>query len=314
MMTEKDFGLVSVIVANYNNEQYLDRFLQLLGNQTYKNFELIFVDDGSSDNSMQIVKQADVPFKIVSVEKCHGGVAAARNAGIDIAQGDLFVFVDVDDTISDNHIETYVKEITEFEGDIVQIPILKNGKRSVCYDEIIPMNQLTNKILIGEIPGWLVQFGSRRSVWDGISFIDSVDYAEDVFLIKQISTEHPDAIVCIRGKANPTYVYEQHDNSVTNSVSKLTINKILNLCRIVGEKYSQDSDVQLFLKRQMIYAYSLALRLEDFQLTRQIKKELLYGILREYVTWIEIFRIRCGLFSVKSRVILKFFNKSGRTV
>lgn len=301
-MTLEDFGLVSVIVANYNNARYLSEFLRLLSAQTYKNFELIFVDDGSLDDSLRIVGTAEVPFTIVCIEKDHEGVAAARNAGISIANGDFFIFADVDDTLSDNHIETYVKELVHFGGDIVLIPLSKNGESSICGDEVTSVGRLSERILIGEIPGWLPQFGSRRHIWEGIAFIDDVDYAEDVFVIKQIALEHPDAIVCIRGSINPKYIYEQHIDSVTNSHSKVTIDKIIMLYGIVGQRFKDDRNVQLFLKRQMLYAYSLALKLGDDHLIRQIKNELLHGNVRKYVTQIEKGRILLGLFSIRTRL------------
>lgn len=301
----KDLGLVSVIVANYNSERYLDGFLRALKSQTYKNFELIFVDDGSSDCSLRIVQKMDVPFRVLCIEKCHEGVAAARNSGISVAGGDFFIFVDVDDTLSRNHIETHVKELTDSGEDVVLIPILKNNKSSIYKNENISMDRLIQKIFIGEIPGWLHQFGSRRNIWEGISFIDGVDYAEDVFVLKQIASTYPDKVVSIRGHVKPTYVYEQHNGSVTNSPSKLTINKIFSLCRIVQEEYKRDSDVQIFLKRQMIYAYSLALRLGEPGLIKKVKKELLNGVLKEHLTRVETFRIRLGLFSIKSRMNLK---------
>lgn len=97
----------SVVVPIYNREKCINECVDSILNQTEKDFELILVDDGSTDNTPKICddyKQID--NRIVVVHKKNGGVSTARNAGIDIAQGKYIVFVDSDDYVEDNYLQT----------------------------------------------------------------------------------------------------------------------------------------------------------------------------------------------------------------
>ena len=101
--------LISIIVPFYNVEDYLERCLDSIVNQTYKNLEIILVNDGSTDSSLDICKRYfnnDSRIKIVN--KKHGGVSSSRNAGLDAVTGDYIGFVDSDDYIDENmYMELY---------------------------------------------------------------------------------------------------------------------------------------------------------------------------------------------------------------
>ena len=93
--------LISVIIPVYNVEQYLRRCLDSVINQTYKNLEIILIDDGSTDNGGKICDEyALKDNRIKVIHKENGGVALARNAGLDIAKGEYIGFVDSDDYIA----------------------------------------------------------------------------------------------------------------------------------------------------------------------------------------------------------------------
>lgn len=92
--------LYSVIVPVYNAEKCLDESINSILKQTEKNFELILVDDGSTDNSLDILKKfSEFDNRIIIIHKENGGVSSARNAGINIAKGKYIVFVDSDDIV-----------------------------------------------------------------------------------------------------------------------------------------------------------------------------------------------------------------------
>lgn len=105
-----DEKLVSVIIPAYNIEDYIGRCLDSIISQTYKNLEIIVVDDGSRDRTGEILDdyvKKDPRMKVV--HKKNGGVSSARNTGIDIAEGDYIGFVDGDDRIDPKLFETLVK-------------------------------------------------------------------------------------------------------------------------------------------------------------------------------------------------------------
>lgn len=110
---------VSIIVPIYNVEKFLDKLIMSLIRQTYKNLEIILVDDGSPDNSGAICdKYAQQDERIKVIHKENGGVSSARNCGIDISKGNYILFVDGDDWIEPDCVEYFVSLIKETDSDM----------------------------------------------------------------------------------------------------------------------------------------------------------------------------------------------------
>lgn len=112
--------LVTIIVPIYNVEKYLKECIESIINQTYKNLEIILVNDGSTDDSLKICmnyKKKD--NRIVIINKTNGGLSDARNKGIDAANGKYICFVDSDDYISSAYVELLYNEARKNNTDIV---------------------------------------------------------------------------------------------------------------------------------------------------------------------------------------------------
>ena len=119
--------IVSVIVPVYNSEGYLKTTIDSILNQTFKNFELILVDDGSTDKSGIICdKYTVVDERVIVIHKKNGGVSDARNLGMEYARGKFIEFVDNDDYVFPDFLQTMVAEIGEY--DLLQSTPL-NGLR-----------------------------------------------------------------------------------------------------------------------------------------------------------------------------------------
>ena len=104
--------LVSVVVPVYNVEKYLNRCVESIVNQTYKNLEIILVDDGSLDNCPVMCDEwAKKDNRIKVIHKKNGGVSSARNAGIDKSNGKYISFIDPDDYIEENMYFLMIKKI-----------------------------------------------------------------------------------------------------------------------------------------------------------------------------------------------------------
>jgi glycosyltransferase involved in cell wall biosynthesis len=111
--------LISVIVPVYNIERYIDRCVGSVVNQTYKNLEIILVDDGSTDGSAVVCdKWKDRDFRIKVIHKKNGGLSDARNVGIKIATGQFYSFIDGDDEISSNMLERLYTELVNSNAEI----------------------------------------------------------------------------------------------------------------------------------------------------------------------------------------------------
>lgn len=119
MDMEKNEILISIVIPVYNVEKYLGRCMDSIINQTYKNLEIIMVDDGSTDSCPQMCENySKQDNRIRVIHKKNGGLSSARNAGIDIAIGDFLMFVDSDDYISNITCEKVVECISD-EVDVV---------------------------------------------------------------------------------------------------------------------------------------------------------------------------------------------------
>lgn len=114
-----DCKLVSIIVPIYNVEKYIKRCVESLLNQVYQNIEVILVDDGSPDSSAKIIDElANKDKRIRVIHKENEGVSSARNAGIDIANGEYIMFVDGDDWVDNTYISYFVGMVEKFGCDI----------------------------------------------------------------------------------------------------------------------------------------------------------------------------------------------------
>ena len=110
---------ISVIVPVYNVAQYLPKCLDTIINQTFKDIEIICVDDGSTDNSGEILSQyAKKDHRIIIIEKQNGGLSSARNAGLNVAKGEFIVFIDSDDWVDERFCEKLYDSITKNNADI----------------------------------------------------------------------------------------------------------------------------------------------------------------------------------------------------
>ena len=106
--------MVSIVVPVYNVKRYLDCCINSILQQTYENFELILVNDGSTDGSLEICDNYECKDKRIRViNKANGGVSSARNAGIESANGDYILFIDSDDYIEVNYVQTLVENSSD---------------------------------------------------------------------------------------------------------------------------------------------------------------------------------------------------------
>lgn len=117
-MSNVNRGLVSIVIPFHNAEKYIENCLKCVKEQIYKNIEVIFVDDGSDDNTVAILrKNNDSRVKLISLQK--SGVSVARNAGIHEAKGEYITFWDIDDKPHSDFVSKFVEDICEYKVDTV---------------------------------------------------------------------------------------------------------------------------------------------------------------------------------------------------
>ena len=188
---------ISIIVPVYNVEKYLKRCIDSILNQSFTDFELILVDDGSTDNSGKIIDEYAVKNeRIIVIHKENGGQGSARNRGLDIAKGNYIGFVDSDDWIHKDMYECMYQIINEDNTDIVQIghntvEEYKEDKRCniddlniICIDNIIEKFADCNSFEILPLI-FPVNKLYRRRVWENLRFPEG-KFAEDLRVIYKI--------------------------------------------------------------------------------------------------------------------------------
>ena len=124
---------ITVIVPVYNVESYLRKCLDSIIAQTYKNIEIVVVNDGSTDASAEICKEfVEIDHRIIYIEQENSGLSAARNTGLENMSGDYVTFVDSDDWIELDYVETLYKKITQYQADIAEVIIILSTKVKEC--------------------------------------------------------------------------------------------------------------------------------------------------------------------------------------
>ncbi len=156
--------MISIIIPIYNVEQYLSKCLESVINQTYKNIEIILINDGSTDNSGRICDEYSKKDKRIKVlHKKNGGVSSARNEGLKIANGKYIGFVDPDDYISSNMFEILINNMEKYNVDLSIInydSFQEYSNKKQFKNTNIPNKKILNKKdLFNYLMGYYNSFG-----------------------------------------------------------------------------------------------------------------------------------------------------------
>lgn len=211
---------ISVIIPVYNVERYLDRCVGSIVSQTYRNLEIILVDDGSPDKSPEMCDAwAQKDSRIKVIHKKNGGLGDARNAGLDVASGDLVGFVDSDDWCEPTMYEKMVDSYQEHRMPIVVCDVWvdwENGwpSEKKCFGEgAASWNRIeAAEAFCGEgLPAWMCNKLFERQLWNGVRFTSQL--YEDIPVMRHF-------LSCVNGISftrTLEYHYIQHQNSIVNS-------------------------------------------------------------------------------------------------
>ena len=159
--------LISIVVPIYNVSEYLDKCIQSIINQTYKNIEIILVNDGATDDSGLIcTRYAEIDSRIVYIEKKNGGLSDARNVGIKLAKGKYLTFVDSDDFVENNMCEVLYSAVVNAKTDIGCSGYYVDGDNGVISEYHEFMDEI--KTISRDEALKLIFFGRSYAAWGKI--------------------------------------------------------------------------------------------------------------------------------------------------
>lgn len=303
---------ISVIVPVYNVEKYLSQCLDSIIHQTYKNLEIILVDDGSTDSSGLICdnySQKDKRIKII--HKCQGGLSDARNAGLKIATGEYISFIDSDDFIDKNMYSILINNTQKYNSDIVWFNYYNYySKKHFINSSIIKNNDLydlssSDKIKFAKNLFYQYKMDAhvwaklyKRSIFNNIKFPYGKLF-EDIFVLlpilsnaKIISTI-PDCL----------YFYRNRSESIVNQYFKQNIIKNIDFIEsriILAINYKNHfpniPESNLFLFVVLKTAFDTLYKFDNYHTQQKIITHLMSKLLKEKLP-----------VKIKLRIIRRYF-------
>lgn len=297
-------SLISIIVPVYNTENYLEKCLYSLVNQTYKNIEIIIIDDGSPDNSMNIIQKfvlADNRVKVISQK--NQGLSGARNTGMNNTNGDYIMFIDSDDWIEIDTCEKAINASEKYNADVVFWSYIKefsnSQKDNYLFDktEIIwsekNINQLSRRMvgLVGDelanpqsIDNLVTAWGKlyKKSVIGDVRFTDTkIIGTEDalfnieVFLGINSAVYIPDLL---------SHYRKDNESSLTHNYKKKIVSRwreMYSRIKFLLDRNDMSREYYDALKNRICFGLiGLGINLaEDKKMSFKEKKKEIYNIL-----------------------------------
>lgn len=252
MITEENF-LISIVIPVYNAEKYLGGCLNSIQNQTYKNFEVILVNDGSIDHSETICKEfVEVDTRFRYFLKVNGGASSARNFGLDHVTGDFITFIDADDWVDENHLEVLINNIKGNNSDMAVSSIKKFDNVSSfefrVYSNqekyLLNYNKLNREEFLVILPKLIHASNSykiavsklfKKELVSDVRFDESIIYGEDLEFFFKLYVN----INSISYVDEVTYIYRLHDESSSSKFGQLHMEQELAIYKKMYEKIEE---------------------------------------------------------------------------
>lgn len=238
--------LISIIVPIYNTANYLNRCVQSICNQTYRNLEILLIDDGSTDSSYELCENwGRIDSRIKIIHKTNGGFSDARNTGLKMATGDYIGFVDSDDWIHTQMFELMYNALVIIKADMaICMPYyMKENEDKIDYTIYQPdiRNYTIDKTLKSiwnlEIQSCVWSFLCKKNLFKNLRFPLNRAY-EDMWITPQLLLKcNPDSFIAIVNEKLYNYIYYKnrtwHKNFYKNSVD--LFNNACQLTNIIND-------------------------------------------------------------------------------
>lgn len=237
MVEKMDKELISVIIPVYNVQKYLEKCLNSVLNQTYKNLEILLIDDGSTDNSGKICEEYKLKDSRIKVlHKTNGGLSSARNYGIEASKGIYITFIDSDDDIEEDYIEYLYKLLKKYHTkmSICSYNVIKNNKTNLginLEEKLLSTEECLDNLLCEK--GFTVSACAKmyeKNLFNNITFPLN-KLCEDNGTTYKLIMKCPNIAYGNQAKYN----YYIHNNSITTSSFNIKKLDLIELVDIMGE-------------------------------------------------------------------------------
>lgn len=254
--------LVSVIIPVLNGEKYIERCINSVLNQTYNNIEVIVVDNGSSDNTLDIIKRIVTNEKKVKYFLLNKrGVSIARNFGIKKAQGDYVMFLDCDDTLDKDAVNEMLK-IAKNNYEIVKCgyKFVKKNKVEFCRLEEKKCeindffwNTFFSSYNFNQVWGQLI----KKNICEKINFNEDIAMAEDYLFNYYLYSEVQSIYITDKNYYN--YFYNEDGINYSKDINKL-IKKVTDIMRVCIELCEKNPEYKVLIENRFLYEIISQLR------------------------------------------------------
>lgn len=280
---------VSVIVPVYNVEQYLDKCLNTLVNQTLEDIEFIVVNDGATDNSKNIILEykEKYPNKIVYVEKANGGLSDARNYGMPYAKGDYIAFLDSDDYVELDTYEKLYRRAIEKDADMVECDFYWEYPNKKIHDQNAIYKNESDMYSRARVVAWNKLYKRDVLLNSGILFPKGLRYEDVEFFYKMLPQLKNIELV-----SEPLVHYIQRDNSITSVQNEKTkdifyiLDNILEYYKQVGlyKKYVQELE---YMHTRILLSSSLKrmVKIPNKTIREMLLQETIDKVYKTFPNW-----------------------------
>ena len=202
---------ISVIIPVYNAQDGIKRCVDSLLNQSFKNFEIILLNDGSKDNSLNILKEYELKYSFVRViDKQNEGVAVTRNKGILLAEGEYTMFMDNDDFVDSDYIETFYQAIHEKNLDLVIGGYKRvNQDNHIIFSQDIQQSEWSKYIIMAP---WAKVYRTEFLKTNNLEFFDYGIGEDIIFNLAAYKTTDKIGLLDYRG-----YNWYYNNQSISNT-------------------------------------------------------------------------------------------------
>lgn len=259
--------MVSVIVPIYGVEEYLDKCIQSICNQTYSDLEIILVDDGSQDACPKMCDEwSQRDSRIIVIHQQNGGLSNARNTGLYASSGEYILYVDSDDYIKEDMVEALVKAINEYNADVA-VSTYESSSDECTYE------RLSGRIIVGS-PNEILPIIYKNYIFHAWGKLIKREYALKCPFVDRLIYEDyentPRLMTCVSRVViimDGRYHYTIRNNSIMGK-TKMSTNA--DLARIVDstlelyekQVFQEEVKMELYslLIKQLVHNYHLTIR------------------------------------------------------